>query len=67
MRCVPASYHWFECERSIAPPRERIRHKFEWGKKNDEEEEHDLDVEAANEAFEPGVDDSIVLSISDEL
>jgi hypothetical protein len=30
---VPASYHWFNCERAIAPPRERIKHKFEWGTK----------------------------------
>eukprot|EP00804_Cyclotella_cryptica_P022802 CCRYP_005027-RA/>CCRYP_005027-RA protein AED:0.00 eAED:0.00 QI:115/1/1/1/1/1/2/779/139 len=35
-RCVPASYHWFHCERAIAPPRERIKHKFEWGKKKEE-------------------------------
>ncbi|KAL7513180.1 hypothetical protein ACHAXN_010220 [Cyclotella atomus] len=33
VRCVPASYHWFHCERAIAPPRERIEHKFDWGKK----------------------------------
>ena len=36
IRCVPASYHWFECERAIAPVRERIKHKFDWGKKNDD-------------------------------
>ena len=36
-RCVPASYHWFHCERVIAPPRERIKHKFEWGKKQKNE------------------------------
>lgn len=37
MRCVPASYHWFHCERVIAPPRERVVHKFEWGKKKKDE------------------------------
>ena len=36
-RCVPASYHWFHCERAIAPPRERIKHKFTWGKKKDDQ------------------------------
>ena len=37
IRCVPASYHWFHCERAIAPPRERIKHNFDWGHKKEDE------------------------------
>jgi hypothetical protein len=45
IRCVPSSYHWFHCERAIAPPRERIKHKFDWGKKKNSEVTEGEDVE----------------------
>eukprot|EP00956_Cyclotella_meneghiniana_P001618 scaffold1800_cov87-Cyclotella_meneghiniana.AAC.4 len=52
-RCVPASYHWFHCERAIAPPRERIKHKFEWGKKKKDEQVADaIDAVVTSEIIE---------------
>ena len=61
-RCVPASYHWFHCERAIAPPRERIKHKFTWGKKKDDpanEAEVQSDVKSTLEIRDDYVNDEL--------